>query len=295
MRLVVVLLSGILLLAGAGCTQTYIQDQLAPIGGMALQGSPFTQALHAGYMARADAEYRGGDLSDTLRNAERARRAGTGEQVAPVSASAWGLSPADLAKAKAAEARLDAAFRAGGREKAAGSLARAQVAYDCMVVEACPQEQHEFNADCAGKFAAAMAEVEKALAMPQAAAAPAPEPGPEEPATVPPPQDYLVFFDFDKSNIRKDAGIMLDRLLAAVEELKVDRIQLTGYTDRAGAAAYNQRLSERRARAVRDYLVRKGVAPSGITMVGKGEADPRVPTPDGVREQENRRVEIHIE
>ena len=72
------------------------------------------------------------------------------------------------------------------------------------------------------------------------------------------------------------------------------RIVATGHTDLSGSPQYNLRLSERRAEAVKAELVRLGVPATVITTIGKGEEDPLVPTKDGVREAQNRRVEIVI-
>ena len=72
----------------------------------------------------------------------------------------------------------------------------------------------------------------------------------------------------------------------------MSRINLTGHADRAGSDAYNVRLSQRRAEAVKAELVRLGFNANDISVVAKGEADPLVPTADGVREPKNRRVEI---
>jgi outer membrane protein OmpA-like peptidoglycan-associated protein len=69
---------------------------------------------------------------------------------------------------------------------------------------------------------------------------------------------------------------------------------IVGHTDTAGTTAYNQRLSERRAKAGADALVAKGVPPETLSVSGKGETDPAVATGDGVREPLNRRVTIHI-
>ena len=69
-------------------------------------------------------------------------------------------------------------------------------------------------------------------------------------------------------------------------------LQVTGYTDLSGSAGYNQRLSERRANAVAAALERLGVARGDMVVAGRGMNDPRVPTPPGVREPQNRRVEI---
>ena len=67
---------------------------------------------------------------------------------------------------------------------------------------------------------------------------------------------------------------------------------VTGCADRAGSDSYNMELSLRRANAVRAGLVARGVSPDSITVVGRGETEPAVPTADGVKEQANRLVRI---
>ena len=113
------------------------------------------------------------------------------------------------------------------------------------------------------------------------------------PAAEPPARDYLVFFDFDQTEIRPDAASVLDRVAQGVFEVGSSNVSLVGHADTFGTATYNQWLSERRAFAVRVYLLSKGIAADVITK-GRGEEDPRVVTNDGVEEQENRRVEIRI-
>ena len=108
-------------------------------------------------------------------------------------------------------------------------------------------------------------------------------------------RDYLVLFDFDSTAIRSDSALILDRVVEAYRSLGASRMSLTGHTDRAGSNDYNQALSVSRAIAVENYLTGLSVSSSGLTTAGRGESDPRVATPDGVREQENRRVEINIQ
>ena len=72
------------------------------------------------------------------------------------------------------------------------------------------------------------------------------------------------------------------------------RVNVAGYTDRSGAASYNVRLSERRASAVRDELVRLGIGASTISMEALGETQNARQTADGVREPLNRRTEVVI-
>ena len=78
----------------------------------------------------------------------------------------------------------------------------------------------------------------------------------------------------------------------ATTRVQVTRIEVGGHTDTSGTAAYNQALSVRRAQAVSNELVRLGVPREAITVQGYGETRPLVPTADGVREPQNRRVEI---
>ncbi len=113
------------------------------------------------------------------------------------------------------------------------------------------------------------------------------------PAAEPPARDYLVYFNFDSAEIRPDAASILDRVAQNVFNIGSSSITLVGHADTAGPEAYNQWLSERRAFAVREYLLDKGIA-TQVVAKGRGEEDPRVATKDGVEEQENRRVEIQI-
>jgi OmpA-OmpF porin, OOP family len=129
-----------------------------------------------------------------------------------------------------------------------------------------------------------------AAAAPVQAAAPAPTPAPRQEAQL--PRSFQVFFDFDKSNILPDARPIIEEAANNARKGGMSRVTLTGHTDRAGSDAYNQRLSVRRAEAVKAEFVRLGFNPNDVAVVGKGEADPLVPTADGVREPKNRRVEI---
>jgi OOP family OmpA-OmpF porin len=105
-------------------------------------------------------------------------------------------------------------------------------------------------------------------------------------------QPYLVFFDFDKSTLTAEAKDVLKRAAGEMKEKGVVRIEVTGHADRAGSEKYNQGLSERRAMAVKQELNALGVGDSEIMTYAKGESQPLVMTKDGVREPQNRRVEV---
>ncbi len=117
-------------------------------------------------------------------------------------------------------------------------------------------------------------------------AAPPPPPPP------PPGQAFMVFFDFDRSAITQTAATTIRQAAAAAKSGQKTRIGVTGHADRSGGDAYNMALSLRRANAVKDALVREGIPAANITVVGRGEGQPLVQTADGVREPQNRRVEI---
>jgi outer membrane protein OmpA-like peptidoglycan-associated protein len=103
---------------------------------------------------------------------------------------------------------------------------------------------------------------------------------------------YIVFFGWDKSDITAEAATVLDSAVTAYGNCDVVPIMLAGYTDRSGSEAYNQGLSVRRNTAVQGYLTTKGIPTDRISAQAFGEANNRVPTADGVRELQNRRVEI---
>jgi OOP family OmpA-OmpF porin len=103
---------------------------------------------------------------------------------------------------------------------------------------------------------------------------------------------FLVFFDWDKDTITPEGMQIVQQAAAAFRSGAPVTIQVTGYTDRSGSPGYNQRLSERRANNVANALVRTGVPRNAMAVSGRGENDNRVPTAPGVREPQNRRVEI---
>jgi len=105
-------------------------------------------------------------------------------------------------------------------------------------------------------------------------------------------ESFLVFFDWDSAELTAEARQIIADAVDLYDNTGMARITVIGHTDLSGPADYNQKLSERRAAAVADELVSLGVPPGVITAFGEGETNPLVPTPDGVREPQNRRVEI---
>jgi outer membrane protein OmpA-like peptidoglycan-associated protein len=123
---------------------------------------------------------------------------------------------------------------------------------------------------------------------------PPPAPPPPPPPAVQAARTYLVFFDWDRADLSARARQIVSEAAQASTK-GVTKIQVNGYTDLSGTAAYNQKLSVRRAESVQAELVRDGVPQNEIAIRGYGESDPLVPTAKGVREPQNRRVEIILD
>jgi len=102
------------------------------------------------------------------------------------------------------------------------------------------------------------------------------------------------FFDFDKSNLKPEGRQLLDQVAQNVNNVSLETVIAVGYTDSIGPAEYNMGLSDRRAAAVKAYLVSKGVDANRIYTEGKGEADPIASNATAEGRAKNRRVEVEI-
>ncbi|MGE0357701.1 MAG: OmpA family protein [Burkholderiales bacterium] len=137
---------------------------------------------------------------------------------------------------------------------------------------------------------------------PAAPTAPAAPAKPAAPAAKPAPASVKqavviqadALFDFDKSVVRPDGKKSIDEALAKLQGVDVELVIATGHTDSIGTEAYNQKLSDRRAAAVKEYLVSKGIPASKITTLGKGESQPVATNKTKDGRQKNRRVDIEF-
>ena len=131
-------------------------------------------------------------------------------------------------------------------------------------------------------------------------APPPPPPKKEEPKPAPKSVKQAVviqadaLFDFDKSVVRPDGKKSIDEAIAKLKGVDIEMVIATGHTDSIGTDAYNQKLSERRAAAVKDYLVSKGMPAAKITTIGKGESQPVATNKTAEGRQKNRRVDIEF-
>ncbi len=124
--------------------------------------------------------------------------------------------------------------------------------------------------------------------------APPPAPAPIAAPAPAPARSYLVFFDWDKATLTDRARMIIREAAENSRRVQYTQLEVNGYTDTSGTARYNQGLSIRRAENVAAELVRDGVPRNVIAIRGFGETHLLVPTANGVREPQNRRVEIII-
>ena len=159
--------------------------------------------------------------------------------------------------------------------------------------------------------ATAAAGCDGAIAAPKAAPAPAPAPAPKAapapapkaaaPAPAPAPAAATkvtyaadAFFDFDKSVLKAEGKAKLDDLVGKVKGINLEVIIAVGHTDSVGTDAYNQKLSVKRADAVKAYLVSKGIEKNRVYTEGKGEKQPVADNKTSAGRSKNRRVEIEV-
>jgi outer membrane protein OmpA-like peptidoglycan-associated protein len=125
--------------------------------------------------------------------------------------------------------------------------------------------------------------------------APTPAPAPVAAPAPAPAKTYLVFFDWDKSNLTPRATQIIAQAASDSHTQNTTTLNVSGYTDTSGTPTYNQGLSERRAKAVAAQLVTDGVPASAIEIHAYGQTHLLVATGPGVREPQNRRVEIVLQ
>lgn len=220
------------------------------------------------------------DWADAEHFAEKATALGHGKAPMPAVAADHGITdPTHLARLDQARAALMQVLTTDGPAVAPKASAFALVSYDCWAEQVQEGHQTEHIEACRTQFRDAMT----VLAALDTA---------EDPSVV---ATAEVHFGFDEATLTPDARDALDAFAAALDDPEAVSMRVIGHTDRAGPVDYNRDLSERRAVAVADALTNMGLTVRQIdtlALEAQGETNPAVPTGDGVREPENRRVVV---
>ena len=262
--------------------------QLEQLNKAAPKGSPFTQALTANYRVFAQDEKDEYDWNAQQIFAKKGLAAADGIAMPPESMDYWTISePLAANDLRAARARLVNMLGSDAPNRAPQWAANAQVNFDCWLHEQYEGWEFDKIAICRSAFTNAM---DLIYAPPKPVAA-------VSPAKIAPAKDpsiYMVFFDFDKSDLSPEGRKIIVGAAKAIAAGHQSNIKIDGYTDTSGTAAYNLRLSVRRGEAVRKELINDGVDPAAIRVEGLGENGLLTQTPDGVREPQNRRATIDL-
>ena len=285
------------LLIAAGLTLTACAGfELDRVSHVPPPGSPFDTALYVGYLELSHDEFFEGDYKDSDFFARRATQTGSGGGVAPQEVWERRIPEHMIAELESARRQLADVLRGSASRKAPKAAARAQVMFDCWMQEQEENFQDDDIAACRNRFFAALEEAQRAIAPPLQATEPV-EPVQEEPMPSPRPEPVrvVILFDFDSTQVRSSEEAKIREIIAAIRNRRRARVRLSGHTDRAAIAAYNDRLSERRAEAVANVLSRFAIDDASVSLRYFGESLPAVATADGVREPRNRRVEVIVE
>jgi len=262
----------------------------------AISGEGFLPQLAKAYQEFAQAEADQYDWADADYFARKGLIAHGGHYPAPEDMRRWEIADEHKPALRDARDRLVSTLTVDIQQQFPTDAARAQMLYDCWVEQQEENWQTEDIATCQKQFEKHMANLDTTILAAQVNDdAPSNIPLPVEPTLEPFEQVYNLLFPLDSTHINQDQKNMLDDVAFVAHGLKNLIIRLTGHTDRMGDEAYNMTLSKKRAMAVEDEFLRRGIATEHMIIEAKGETDPAVPTQDGIKEPKNRRVEIAVE
>ena len=283
-----VLTAGVIALSGCTMFDTY--SEVDALNDAQAVGSPFTQALASEYKAFSNNQLNEMlDYPDALHFARKGLAAAAGESVMPEPVSDWNLSETHIRELSAARGRLVVTFDLGAREIAPSTAALAQAKFDCWIEQQEENWKSEESLRCHKEFLEAIAELEGLV---QQTPQPTEVVKDDPPPMIPEEAMYLVFFNWDSSQLSSGAKSVLDAVAQEVLKNPPSQISVSGHADTSGAADYNKKLAFTRANAVRDALVARGIPADLLVVDSRGEDDLLVQTSDDVREPANRRVNI---
>ena len=281
-------------IALTGCGGFKSKSEVGALNEAQAVGSPFTQQLAGEYRNMAnDLQNNMMDYADALHFARKGLAAAAGEVVLPEPISDWNLQPQHIEELAPARAGLIAALDRGGREQQPQIAGVAQARFDCWI-ERQEADWKATNIPCKNQFFDALNQLGGQPMTPPSDGVMPPVTAMAPPSTPMAIEDakYLVFFDWDQSTIDSSGQSVVDTVAQEIKRQNIGTVMVVGHADKSGSDKYNQRLGMRRANAVREALQSRGIDAQLLQVDSRGEGEPMVPTPDGVREPANRRVEI---
>lgn len=214
--------------------------------------------------------------------AKKGLKAARRQSAPPEKLADWELEGDIRLELQQARARL-LAVRTDFLQRVVGqNVARAQLFFDCWVMQAAGNADSDLTLPCRQEFIDEMQNIDQVINT----LGPAPD--------ITLPAHFTIEFPFGSAELTHDADYAVQQVLAVTTLYPDARISLTGHTDRAGSEAFNLELSLSRAEAVESALLGAGIDPGRITLLAVGEDDPEIPTLDGISRSRNRRVEISI-
>lgn len=247
-----------------------------------LDRGDFRSGLAIEYLAFAESEAELGHKKNSRYFAKKGLLAANDKATPPEDPSTWDIDPDTLTELRNARERL-LRVRSDFFQRVSGqSLARAQMLYDCWVMQASAKTDTDLNLPCRSEFLGELDKLEQIVNT----LGPTPK--------VALPAHYTILFDTNMATLDSDAAFTVQEVLAITRLYPDYTIDITGHTDRVGSRKRNLVLSTERAAAVATALVDAGIDPKRIGFSADGEDNPAIPTLDGVARERNRRVEISV-
>lgn len=267
----------ILLLAAVACSPLdrlrYAQER---------DSGTFAANLAAEYLAYAESEKELGRSDRSTYFARKGLRAANGTPPPPENPDDWPLDDALHPELQDAHHRLMRVRTDFFTRVASQNVARAQLLFDCWVMQAVDRTDDEFALPCRNEFIGEVSRLEQIIDTL----------GPRPKVAL--PAHYTILFPLGGTALGKDAEFTIQEVLAITNLYPDHRVEVTGHADRSGSTQRNLVLSTERAANVTQALIDAGIAPERISFTAEGEDNPAVPTLDGISRQRNRRVEIDV-
>jgi len=283
MRKTLAVLSSLFLLAACGGAS----ESLSALRLADPSGDPYQSSLADGYLQFAEQKAVKGEWATSEFFAQKGLAAQNNQDVGPENPADWQIPAALVTSLNESQDKLLAAVEQNKSTQPALTAA-AVVSYDRWLESIANSQSPEVIDAEGARFASALTKLNQVQVAQPGMQAPVSEPGVTQAGGA-----TIFYFPFDSAQLGTTAKAAIDKLAKSIKP--ASNVNINGHADRAGTEAYNQDLSERRAKFVEGALRSAGVPASVLHYFAFGESDPAVPTADGVEEPKNRRVEVFIE